>query len=164
MGTITLLAQNIKKINSVIIVGYPIFVIFVKKLFVMAKLRFTGKELYRFFRMHTKIVLNLIPNDFVVVKHMKGSTDLPKGEYKSWSDWWNRRVKTPIGYEDEICPCCQRHIIPNKHNYFIIAHVIPKNNSNKICLLPVCNECNVKLKSFPFLAKKSWLEPMPNFD
>ena len=130
----------------------------------MAKLRFTAKELYRFFRIHTKIVLNLIPNDFVVVKHMKGSTDLPKGEYESWSDWWNDRVKRPIGYEDEICPCCQRHIIPDKHNYFIIAHVIPQNDPNTISLLPVCNECNVKLKHYPFIVQESWLKPMPNFD
>ena len=114
--------------------------------------------------MHTKIALNLIPDGFVVVKHMRGSTNISKGKYKSWSDWWNQNIKTPIDYVDKICPCCQRKIINNQYNYFVIGHVILKKKPNTICLLPVCNECNVKLKKYSFIAKKSWLKPMPNFD
>ena len=95
---------------------------------------------------------------------MKGSSDLDKGRFASWSKYWKKEVGTTIGYEDKICPCCQRQIIPNQHNYFVIAHVIPQNDPNTISLLPVCNECNVKLKHYPFIVQESWLEPMPNFD
>ena len=129
----------------------------------MASILLQKSALIRFIKKQIIIRLNCIPNGYTVVRHMKDSSKLSRGKYNSWSECYREEYNMKVGYEDNICPCCQRKIIEDKHNYFIIGHVIPIKSPDKICLLPVCNECNVKLKHYRFLAPESKLKEMPKF-
>lgn len=129
----------------------------------MTSISLQKSEFVRLIKMQILIIFNCIPNGYSVVRHMKDSSKLSIGKYKSWSECYREEFNMNVGYEDNICPCCQREIIEDKHNYFIIGHVIPIESPDKICLLPVCNECNVKLKHYRFLAPESKLKEMPKF-
>lgn len=127
------------------------------------KIKYKLSEFKRFITMRIKIILNFIPNNAIVVKHLPKSSKLSKGKYSSWSEYWRDEIKTPIQPSNNICPCCQRVIFENSSNYFIIGHIYDVKNKKNKYLHPVCNECNVGLKRSKFIVNKKDIKPMPYF-
>ena len=126
----------------------------------MASIKFNESSLRRFILMQIKIMSNLVPSAMVVCGHMKGSDNLSKGKYSSWTQWWEENIIKPIVPSDKKCPCCQRLINEDKSNYFIIGHIVDiKNDTGYLC--PICNECNVKMKKWRFLVNKNRLVELP---
>ena len=85
---------------------------------------------------------------------MEGSSKYtPKG-YDDWSDYWRKKVKTPITPTNNICDCCCQE----KEN-FVIGHVTRIDNGDNF-LYPICDECNGEGKgngNHPFLASETRL-------
>ena len=102
-----------------------------------------------------------IPKDSICARHSIGTNAISKGDFHSWTEYWNEISNDiPINPIGSICPCCKRRIIESKTNYFVIAH-IEDINTHKMYLHPVCNDCNIKMKKWLFLAKKDRLLEAP---
>ena len=131
----------------------------------MALIKWDESSFYRFIAMQTKILLSkivgksILPNECVIVRHMKDSSKLNKGRYHSWTEYWEDKYPDNVIPENNLCSCCQRIIKKTKSNYFVVGHV--KTSNNEKFLYPVCNDCNVKMKKWRFLADKNKLKPMP---
>ena len=126
----------------------------------MSKIVFTEEELCRFINNQVLIGLNDIPEGSIVAKHSVGTSDIDKGKYSSWAQWWEDNIVTPLKPSDSICPCCQRKIIEDDSNYFVVGH-IHDAHSNKGYVCPVCNQCNTAMKKWEFLVAKSMLHERP---
>ena len=131
----------------------------------MASIKFSENTFYRFIAAQVRIYLSsiigdsVIPKECLVVKHMKDSSKLNKGRYHSWTEYWEDKYPDDVIPENNLCSCCQRIIKKTKSNYFVVGHVETSNNEK--FLYPVCNDCNVKMKKWSFLADKNKLKPMP---
>lgn len=126
----------------------------------MTWLHYTINELHRFILNQIKIKFNLIPDDCIIVKHSSNTADIDKGKYSSWTKWWEDTIKLPLEPPSNICPCCQRTIINNRHNYFVVGHIYDIRSSKKyVC--PVCNQCNTGMKKWKFLVPKALVHSRP---
>ena len=126
----------------------------------MPKMIIKETDLVEFVVMQVRITLKLIPKDSLCVIHSKGTANINKGKYSSWTEYWEDNIPDPIVPYNNICPCCRRTIVENNSNYFVVGHVEDSLTHEKY-LLPLCNECNVKMKKWRFLAKKYRLHPVP---
>lgn len=131
----------------------------------MALIKLPEESFFQFLVMQVKIYLSdlwgesIIPDGFLVVRHMKDSSKLKKGKYHTWTEYWEDTYSDAVEPENKKCTCCQRFIKKTKSNYFVVGHVETESGQNFI--YPVCNECNVKLKNWRFLANKNKLRPLP---
>lgn len=131
----------------------------------MGKIRFSEASFFRFYKMQLLISLSdflgkkVLPNGCTIVNHMRDSSKLEKGKYKTWTEYWEDKYDDSVKPENELCTCCQRFIKETKSNYFVVGHVVTSNNEKFI--YPICNECNVKMKNFRFFAAKNKLRPIP---
>lgn len=126
----------------------------------MSEMNFKKYELAAFFEMQSQIKNGNIPKDSLCVIHSEGTANISKGKYSSWTEYWKDNIPDPIVPYENICPCCRRIIVENDSNYFVIGHVEDSLSHEKY-LLPLCNECNVKMNEWKFLAKKDRLHPIP---
>lgn len=126
----------------------------------MSRLRFTKHELKNFLRNQVAILFNRIPESCIVVKHSPNTSGYDKGGYASWTDWWKENIKEPVAPTNNICPCCQRTIVKNVSNYFVVGHIYDAH-SRKGYLCPVCHQCNVSMKKWKFLAPKELIRERP---
>lgn len=126
----------------------------------IAKMIFKESEFKNFIAMQVKISMGKFPPNYLLVKHSTGTSNINKGKYSSWTDYWQKNMSEPLTPDKNVCPCCKRKIIENESNYFVIGHVEDVNSHEKY-LLPLCNDCNVKMKKWSFLANKERLRPIP---
>lgn len=121
---------------------------------------FKEAEFNAFVKMQAQIKLGRLPKDLICVSHASGTTKIEKGKYSSWTEYWKDIIREPIIPPKNVCPCCKRVIKEDKSNYFVIGHV-EDSSSHRQYLLPLCNDCNVKMKKWPFFARKNKLHPIP---
>ena len=121
---------------------------------------YTQSAILRFIHDQVFILLNDIPDNCIVAKHAKGTSNINKGKYRSWTEYWKDNIKAPLAPPDNICPCCKRKIIESESNYFVVGHIYDVN-TRKGYLCPVCNECNVKMKKWSFIVAKTFLQKRP---
>lgn len=123
-------------------------------------MKFTESELHEFIRNQVLIELDTIPNNSIVAKHASGTSEFSKGKYSSWTEWWEDNIKEPLAPTSGICPCCQRKIIEDDSNSFVVGHIYDAHTRDGyVC--PVCNQCNTGLKKWSFIVPKELLHERP---
>lgn len=121
---------------------------------------FTRSALQRFIRNQVLIELEAVPRDSIVAKHAEGTSEYNKGNYSSWTEWWDENIDEPLTPPNGICPCCQRIIKENKSNYFVVGHIYDAHTrEGYVC--PVCNQCNTGMKKWSFLVPRKLLHERP---